>query len=80
LVRSGAAGAARAITRHAAAVQVARQLGDRCARGAGRTAEAEDRLRQALAILQRIGAAEAAGVSAELDAMPGTPDPASASL
>jgi hypothetical protein len=34
------------------------------------------RLRQALAILQRIGAAEAADVSAELDAVPGTPDPA----
>jgi hypothetical protein len=30
----------------------------------------EDRLRHALAILQRIGAAEAAGVSAELDALP----------
>jgi hypothetical protein len=47
---------------------------------ASRTAEAEDRLRQALAILQRIGAAEAAGVSAERDALPGAPDPASASL
>jgi tetratricopeptide (TPR) repeat protein/transcriptional regulator with XRE-family HTH domain len=51
----------------------------RCAQAAGRTAEAEDRLRQALAILQRIGAADAAGVSAELDALPGTPDPAPAS-
>jgi len=34
---------------------------------------------QALAILQRIGAAQAAGVSAELDTLPGTPDPASTS-
>jgi len=34
---------------------------------------------QALAILQRIGAAQAAGVSAELDTLPGTPDPAPAS-
>jgi Tfp pilus assembly protein PilF len=51
----------------------------RCARAAGRTAEAEDRLRQALAILRRIGAAEAADVSAELDARPGAPDPASTS-
>src|SRR5579871_4196077 len=45
----------------------------------GRTAEAEAGLRQALAILQRIGAANAVDVSAELDALPGTPDPASAS-
>jgi tetratricopeptide (TPR) repeat protein len=51
----------------------------RCARAAGRTAEAEDKLRHALAILQQIGAAEAADVSAELDALPGTPDPAPAS-
>ena len=51
----------------------------RCARAAGRTAEAEDKLRQALAIFQRIGAAEAADVPAELDALPGTPDPAPAS-
>jgi hypothetical protein len=51
----------------------------RCAPAAGRTPEAEDRPRQALAIFQRIGAAETAGVSAELDALPGTPDPASAS-
>jgi hypothetical protein len=50
----------------------------RCARAAGRTAEAEDRLRQALAILRRIGAAEAADISAELDALPETPDPAAA--
>jgi tetratricopeptide (TPR) repeat protein/transcriptional regulator with XRE-family HTH domain len=51
----------------------------RCARAAGRTAEAEVRLRESLAIMQRIGAAEAADVSAELDALPGTPDPAPAS-
>ncbi len=76
---------------HQQALDLARQLGipleearalaglGRCARAAGRTAEAEDRLRQALAILQRIGAAEAADVSAELDALPGAPDPAPAS-
>ena len=76
---------------HQQALDLARQLGipleeahalaglGRCARAAGRTAEAEDKLRQALAIFQRIGAAEAADVSAELDALPGTPDPASAS-
>ena len=51
----------------------------RCARAAGRTADAEDKLRHALAIFQRIGAAEAADVSAELAAPPGTPDPAPAS-
>ena len=51
----------------------------RCAQATGRTNGAEDRLRQALAILQRIGAAETVGVSAELDALPGTPDPAPAS-
>ena len=51
----------------------------RCARAPGRTAEAGKTLRQALAIFQRIGAAEAADVSAELDALPGTPDPASTS-
>jgi hypothetical protein len=45
----------------------------------GRTPEAEDRLRHALAIFQRIGAAEAAGVSAELDVLPGAPDTAPAS-
>ena len=76
---------------HQQALDLARQLGiaagggaragrpGRCARAAGRTAEAEDRLRHALAILQRIGAAETAGVSAELDALPGTPDPAPSS-
>jgi tetratricopeptide (TPR) repeat protein/transcriptional regulator with XRE-family HTH domain len=76
---------------HQQALDMARQLGialeeaqalaglGRCAQAAGRTPEAEDRLRQALAIFQRIGAAETAGVSAELDALPGTPDPAPAS-
>jgi tetratricopeptide (TPR) repeat protein/transcriptional regulator with XRE-family HTH domain len=76
---------------HQQALDLARQLGipleeahalaglGRCARGAGRTVEAEKRLRQALAVFQRIGAAEAAGVSAELDALPATPDPAPAS-
>ena len=46
----------------------------RCALAAGRTAEAEAGLRQALAHFQRIGAAEAAAVSAELDALPVVPD------
>jgi tetratricopeptide (TPR) repeat protein/transcriptional regulator with XRE-family HTH domain len=76
---------------HQQALDLARQLGipleeahalaglGRCARAAGRAAEAEDKLRQALAILQRIGAAEAADVPAELNALPGTPDPAPAS-
>jgi len=80
-----------ACSSHQQALDLARQLGitleeahaqaglGRCARAAGRTAEAEDRLRQALAILQQIGAAEAADLSAELEALPGTPDPASAS-
>ena len=75
---------------HQQALDLARQLGialeeahalaglGRCARATGRTAEAEKRLRHALAILQRIGAAEAADISAELDALPGTPDLASA--
>jgi len=76
---------------HQQALDLARQLGialeeanalaglGRCARAAGPTAEAEDKLREALAIFQRIGAAEAADVPAELDAPPGTPDPAPAS-
>jgi tetratricopeptide (TPR) repeat protein/transcriptional regulator with XRE-family HTH domain len=76
---------------HQQALDLARQLGipleeahalaglGRCARAAGRIAEVEDKLRQALAILQRIGAAEAADVPAELNALPGTPDPAPAS-
>jgi tetratricopeptide (TPR) repeat protein/transcriptional regulator with XRE-family HTH domain len=72
-------------TRHQQALDLARQIGSapqeahalaglgRCARAASRTADAEARLRNALAIFQRIGAAEAADVSAELDALPGTP-------
>jgi len=51
----------------------------RCARAEGRTAEAEAGLRQALALFQRIGAAEAADVSAELAALAGAPGPAPAS-
>jgi Tfp pilus assembly protein PilF len=51
----------------------------RCALLAGHTGEAEERLRQALAIFQRIGSAETADVSAELDALTGTLDPASTS-
>ena len=85
----GDLGQARSCHQHA--LDLARQLGialekacalaglGRCARAAGRTAEAEDKLGQALAIFQRIGAAEAADVSAELDAPSGTPDPAPAS-
>jgi tetratricopeptide (TPR) repeat protein/transcriptional regulator with XRE-family HTH domain len=42
----------------------------RCSLAAGRTAEGEAGLRQALAIFQRIGAAEAAEVAAELAARP----------
>jgi tetratricopeptide (TPR) repeat protein/transcriptional regulator with XRE-family HTH domain len=80
-----------ACSSHQQALHLARQLGSaleeahalaglgRCARTADRTAVAEDRLRQALAILQRIGAAEAADVCAELDALPGAPDPTSTS-
>jgi len=41
----------------------------RCALATGRTAEAADGLRQALDIFQRIGAAEAVDVSAELQAL-----------
>jgi tetratricopeptide (TPR) repeat protein/transcriptional regulator with XRE-family HTH domain len=41
----------------------------RCALATGHTAEAEDRLRHALEIFQRIGAAEAADVSAELECL-----------
>ena len=40
----------------------------RCALAAGHATQAETLLRQALEIFQRIGAAETAGVSAELDA------------
>jgi len=41
----------------------------RCAMAAGRATQAEALLRQALEVFQRIGAAEAAAVSAELDAL-----------
>jgi tetratricopeptide (TPR) repeat protein/transcriptional regulator with XRE-family HTH domain len=41
----------------------------RCAQALGRTAEAREHLRQALEIFQRIGAAEATRVCAELDAL-----------
>jgi tetratricopeptide (TPR) repeat protein len=70
-----------ACSSHQQALDLARQFGialeeahalaglGRCAQAGGRTAGAEDGLRQALAILQRIGAAEAADVSAELDAL-----------
>ena len=66
---------------HQRALDLAREIGSswdeahalaglaRCALAAGRTAKAEDRLRQALEIFQRIGAAEAADVSAELEAL-----------
>jgi hypothetical protein len=40
----------------------------RCALAADRATEAADQLRQALKIFQRLGAAEAAEVAAELDA------------
>jgi tetratricopeptide (TPR) repeat protein len=65
---------------HQQALELARAIGawdeahalaglGRCALAADRTAEAQDRLRQALEILQRIGAAEAADIAAELDAL-----------
>ena len=41
----------------------------RCALAAGRAAEAEDRLRRAVQIFRRIGAAGAAGISRELGAL-----------
>ena len=43
----------------------------RCALAAGRTADAVVDMRQAQEIFQRIGAAEASGVAAELDALTG---------
>jgi tetratricopeptide (TPR) repeat protein/transcriptional regulator with XRE-family HTH domain len=46
----------------------------RCALSAGRTEQAADQLRQALEIFRRIGAAEAATVAAELEALPGVAD------
>jgi hypothetical protein len=44
----------------------------RCALAAGRAADAEAGLQQAREIFHRIGAAEASGVSAELDVLAGT--------
>ena len=69
---------------HQQALDLARQIGSsrdqahalagagRCALAAGRTAEAAHMLRLALAIFQQIGAAEAAEVSAELQAVTDT--------
>jgi tetratricopeptide (TPR) repeat protein len=66
---------------HQQALKLARQIGSpwneahsvaglaRCALAAGRTADAQADLRQAQEIFQRIGAAESADVSAELDAL-----------
>ena len=66
---------------HQQALGLARQIGSfwdeahalaglgRCALAAGHTVEAADRLGQALEIFQRIGAAEAAGLSRELSAL-----------
>ena len=66
---------------HQQALGLARQIGSfwdeahalaglgRCALAAGHTVEAADRLRQALEIFQRIGAAEAADLSRELSAL-----------
>ena len=77
---------------HQQALDLARQIGSpldeahalaglgRCGLAVGRTAEAEDRLLEALAIFQRIGAVEAADVSADLDTQSGAPDPASTPL
>jgi hypothetical protein len=44
----------------------------RCARASDDSAGAEDMLQQALEIFQRIGAAEAADVAAELEAISST--------
>jgi tetratricopeptide (TPR) repeat protein len=66
---------------HQQALDLARQIGSswdeahalaglgRCALAVGHTAEAGDKLRRALEIFQQIGAAEAADVSAELEAL-----------
>ncbi len=66
---------------HQKALMLARRIGDsldeahalaglsRCALTAGHAAEAEDRLRQALEIFQRIGAAEAADIAHELSTL-----------
>jgi tetratricopeptide (TPR) repeat protein len=75
----------RAGTCHQQALSLARQVGSpwdeahalaglgRCALAVGHAARAEDMLQQALEIFQRIGAAEAIEVSAELEALTGTP-------
>jgi Flp pilus assembly protein TadD len=72
---------AQADARHQQALRLARAIGSswdeahalaglgRCALAIGRTAEAEDRLRQALELFQRNGAAETADVATELDAL-----------
>ena len=77
---------------HQLALSLARQIGSswdeahalaglgRCALGAGHAARAADMLRQALEIFQRTGAAEAADVSAELDALTGAQSAAHRSL
>jgi tetratricopeptide (TPR) repeat protein/transcriptional regulator with XRE-family HTH domain len=66
---------------HEQALHLAREIGSswdeanalaglgRCAAAAGHAAEAHDQLKQALEIFQRIGTAEAADLTAELDAM-----------
>ena len=71
----------RAAACHRQALDLAREIGSsrneahalaglgRCALAAGRTADAKASLRQARDIFQRIGAAEAAGGAAEIDAL-----------
>ncbi len=68
---------------HRQALALAREIGNkwdeahamaglgRCALAAGRTTDAQADLRQAQEIFLRIGAAEATGVAAELDALTG---------
>jgi tetratricopeptide (TPR) repeat protein/DNA-binding XRE family transcriptional regulator len=70
-------------TCHRDALGLAREMGSsrgeadalaglgRCALAAGRTTDGKARLSQALALLEQIGSADAAEVSAELDALPG---------
>ena len=72
---------------HRQALDLAREIGSswdeacalaglaRCALAAGRTADAEAGLQQAQEIFQRIGAAEATSVAAELDALTETEPP-----
>lgn len=73
---------------HQQALDLAREIGiawdeahalaglARCAPAAGQPEQAAGLLRQALEIFRRIGAAEAAGIAAELDALAGAPDQA----